>query len=213
MRQFLLFTLFLSIILSCGGSASTETAAPDPGTQGSGDLSGFKIIDVPGSNLQRAEKIDNENNLAEEGNLSDGKREGAWVTYYNGRDQGKIKKITNYYNDVKNGIQLTFAKNGTIETKSRFINNKLNGEYAKYKSSRMLESTNYLDGKIDGVYKTFYTNGKIQQEAEFKNGQKHGTSTYYNEAEQVTMKYEYKDGKQVSGGKVDPVPVEEEEKK
>jgi len=212
MRQFLLYTLFLAIIFSCGGSASTETATPTaPAAQGTGDLADFDIFDVPGSSLKRAEKRDTENNLTEEGNLVNGKKEGAWVSYYDGRNQGKVKTITNFYNGVKNGIALTFAKNGTVETKSRYLNGKLNGEYSKYKSSRVLESTTYKNGEIDGVYKTFYTNGKIQQEAEFKNGKKDGTSTYYNENEQVTMKYEYKDGKQVSGGKVkvEPLPVEE----
>lgn len=211
MKQFLLYTLFLAIIFSCGGSATTEPT-PAPAEQGTGALADFDIFDVPGSDLKRAENNDSENNLSEEGNLVNGKKEGAWVKYYDGRNQGKVKTIDNYYKGVKNGISLTFAKNGTVETKSRYMNGKLNGKYSKYKSSRVLESTTYKDGKIDGVYKTFYTNGKIQQEAEFKNGQKHGTSTYYNENEEVTMRYEYKDGKQVSGGKVDPVAAPAEEK-
>ena len=191
-------------MLSCGsgGSNPSPSAAPEAGT---GNFEGFDISALSGSDLSTAVRKDAEGNVLEEGNIVNNQKEGAWLSYYSSnRDKGKIQTLTNYHKGVKNGIDLTFAKNGTIETKATYANGQLNGAYAKFKSSRKLEQATYINGQLDGVYKTFYQTGKIQQESHYKNGKKHGMSTYYNQDEAITMEYEYKDGSQVSGGKVDP---------
>lgn len=202
--RILVFLFTASLIFACG-SPSSNTAPAAPAQAGTGSLEGFNISEISGTNLSTAVRTDDSNNILEEGNTLNGKKEGAWMTYYSSnRDKGKIKTLTNYHNGVKNGIDLTFAKNGTIETKSTFANGNLNGAYAKFKSSRKLEEATYSNGQLTGVYRTFYNTGKLQQESHYSNGKKHGKSTYYNQEEEITMEYEYKNGEQVSGGKVDP---------
>lgn len=202
--RILLFLLAIALFNSCG-SGSSETKSEAPAEAGVGDFSGFEVLAIDGTSLTKAVKKDADGNILEEGNILNDQKEGAWISYYNSkRDIGKMKTLTNYHKGVKNGIDLTFAKNGTIETKTSYANNKKHGIASKHKSSRKLEEANFTNGQLDGVFRTFYQSGKLQQESHYKNGKKHGKSIYLNQDEAITMEYEYKDGEQVSGGKVNP---------
>ncbi len=201
-----LYFLFIGLLIfSCGSGETNSSNNAPPAAAGAGDFEGFEITAIDGSSLSSATKKDPGGATLEEGNVMNDQKEGAWVTYFTAnRDKGKIKSLTNFHKGIKNGIELTFAKNGTIETKTTYANGQKHGAFGKYKSSRKLEESNFNNGQLHGVYKTFYQTGKLQQEANYKNGKKHGKSTYYNQEEEITMEYEYKNGEQVSGGKVDP---------
>lgn len=195
----------LALLFNCGGGANS---APTP-TAGTGDFSGFNITPFSNANGLELAKAYNDKtgSITSEGPIAGGMREGTWITYHTGRDTGKIKTITNYYKGQKTGIELELATNGSVNKRVDFDGGVINGIYAEYKYNRPLKYAEYTQGKLDGVYKTFYSNGKLQQMTEYKDDKKEGKSVFYNEEEQIIMEYVYKNGDQVSGGKVTPSPT------
>lgn len=207
-NSFLFLCSMLGLLMSCGGGSSTP--APVAGT---GDFTGFQISDYANaSGYQLAKSYNSDKSLASEGPISNGNREGTWLTYHVNRDSNKVKTITNYHKGQKTGVFLELATNGSVNKRIDYDGGVIHGVYAEYKYNRPIKYIEYNQGKIDGVYKTFYSNGKLQQITEYKNDKKNGNSIFYNEAEQVIMEYNYKNGEQVSGGKVTPPPLPEESK-
>ena len=97
MKQiFILFSLAI-FISSCGGSGNST-----PAEGASIDLSGFEILDIPGTTFQKVVKRTPAGILLEEGTLSNGKRNGMWVTYHASNEIPKT--IINYVNDVNSGV-------------------------------------------------------------------------------------------------------------
>ena len=58
-----------------------------------------------------------------------GRRQGLWVYYF---DDGKIKRITNYLNNIKHGERLGYFSNGNIAWKEIYVNGELEGESIEY---------------------------------------------------------------------------------
>lgn len=203
------FIGLLGLMMSCGGSGNSGSSASS--TAGTKDFSGYSITDYKGGNGYKLAKAHHPKDgfITSEGPLKNNMREGTWMTYHTGRDTGKIKTVTNYHNDVKTGVALEFATNGSLAKRVDYDNDVIHGVYAEYKYNRPLKYAEYQEGKLNGVYKTFYSNGKLQQKSNYRNDKKNGKSLFYNEEEQLIMEYEYKNGEKVSGGKVTPPPIEE----
>jgi len=207
MKNYIILGLvaMFGFLLNCGGSTSS---APAP-TAGTGDFSGFNITPFSNANgLELAKAYDDKTgSITSEGPISGGQRDGTWIKYHTGRDTGKIKSVTNYHNGQKTGVELEFATNGSVNKRVDYDGGVIHGVYAEYKYNRPLKYAEYTQGKLNGVYKTFYNNGKLQQMTKYKNDKKEGVSVFYNEEEQIIMEYNYKNGEQVSGGKVTPSPT------
>jgi antitoxin component YwqK of YwqJK toxin-antitoxin module len=204
-----LFGLF-GLLMSCGGSGGTAPVANANSNNAAGtDASGFEISDYTNaSDFQLAKSYYKNNGAIEsEGPLYNDMKEGAWLTYHSGRDSNKIKSITNYHKDLKTGVEIEFATNGSLNKRIDYDGGVLDGIYAEYKYNRPLKYAEYTNGKLNGTYKTFYTNGKVQQMTEYKMDKKDGNSLFYNEEGQVIMEYVYKNDEKVSGGKVTPPPT------
>ncbi len=193
MMKYIFITLFAVGILACG----QQTSAPAP-TSGSGDLTGFELIAYPSSVAQKAMKKEASGNVLEEGDVVDGVRQGAWLSYHTGRNAGIVKSISNYFNGNFQGPHLTFDNVGRLEKKSFYANNQLHGPYVEYKFGKPIKEANYVNGQLDGKYTTYYQNGKKQQETDYSMGKKNGKSIFYNEEEQVTLEYEFKNGVQLN---------------
>lgn len=194
MRNFILLTVFFGLLSAC----SQKAASP----QGL-DLEGFKIQDIPGSDMKRATLTDVKGKLLEEGTILNGHKHGMWVIYHKDRDVPA--SITNYVNGVPNGPQFEFGQYGHIEKMCSYTNDVLDGRFAKLKNIRKIEEGHYEMGILEGNYKKFYENKDgVQQELNYKNNKLDGDIIYYNEQGEVTMKYLYKDGEKVSGGMVEP---------
>ncbi len=193
---FLVLTLF---VFSCGNNASSPATA----VSNSPGIEGFTLENIPGSSVQRATKKDASNVLIEEGQVADGKRTGAWVTYY--PKDGRVKSITSYSNGLKNGVYFEMNDRGSVNIQANYVNDILDGKWVKYKyGSKAEKEINYAMGKFNGAYREYHNNGKMMKEVMYKNGIQDGTFRQYNDKEQVIMEYVYSNGEKVSGGIVTP---------
>jgi antitoxin component YwqK of YwqJK toxin-antitoxin module len=187
MRLSLLIAMCLCII-SCGGNS---------GGGGGIDLSGYTTTNLAGNGV-RAQKFTTDGTLTEEGYVAHGKMNGVWTTYH---PDGKLKTLTTYVDNLKSGPHLEFTNRGQIELKAHFNNGEFDGPYGKYKNGRPLLESNYINGKIDGFYREYYTSGKdagkLQRQSEYKNGVQDGKLEYFNAEGEVTLTYQFKNGKQV----------------
>ena len=90
---------------------------------------------------------------------------------------------------------------------SNYVNNKLEGRWARYRYGKTTEEANYKNGQLDGLYKIYNVDaaGKssIQKEAEYKDGKQHGYFKAYDPAGNLIVSYQYENGQKVSGGAVE----------
>lgn len=190
MIRILIAVLMLSL-LSCGGTATGPTY----------DLKGFDTENIGGGS-QLVSYRDAAGNLLTKGQVTNGVRTGAWITYHEGTT--KVKTITNYMNGKKNGIEIQMNDRGQLETLNEFKNDQLHGMSSKHSFGRANEELTYTDGVLGGPFAIYDKNGILQRTGTFKNGKQHGTLRYYNEQGEITLEYEYKDGEKISGGIVKP---------
>lgn len=194
--RYLLLSIASLLILSCANNSNSGT------TNETIDLAGFTTIDLGGSGEQQ-KKYDENNNLLEEGYMVNGKKNGAWITYYDSESDKRIKTLKHYTNNQLNGPSYEFNKRGQIEKESNYTKGVLDGLLANYKFGRAEITTEYKNGSINGFHREYFQNGKIQKEIEFKNNKKDGSLKYYDEEGNVTLSYEYKNDEKISGGIVE----------
>ena len=174
-----------------------ETKAPV--VEGTGDLTGYELTAISGSDLSRAVK--NENGAkAESGFVSNGLKQGTWLTYY---QDGRVKTIDSYVDNKLEGVRIQLDQRSQVTTQEFYSNGNYHGEKTTYKFGRPQEIIPYSNGIIDGKVRRYYVNGKMMEEIEYKNGKQDGIYHHYNEQEQLDLKYEYKNGEKVSGGMVE----------
>ncbi len=188
----ILISLFSAIIfLGCGGGSGPAA-----------NLAGYETETIPGGDVIRAYKATGNGVLVEEGYVSNGKRNGIWITYHPEGD--RIKTITSYSDGQLNGPYLELSNRGQIESKVNYKNGKYDGLFATYKFGRPTKEVYYKDNQLHGTTKEYFQKGTVQKEINFKNGKQDGLMRYYNEDGEVTVEYQYKNGEKVSGGIVEP---------
>jgi antitoxin component YwqK of YwqJK toxin-antitoxin module len=78
-------------------------------------------------------------------------------------------------NDMKNGEEIGYFKNGKIQYSLSWLNNKRDGkEISYYKNGKISYEVFHKNGKKNGTDKEFYENGSLKKIMEFKNGDKDG---------------------------------------
>jgi antitoxin component YwqK of YwqJK toxin-antitoxin module len=192
MRSFILLAIITSILFSCN-SGSTTTGASE-------DLTGYETEKIDGSNVIRAIKKNSVGDIIEEGYVSNGKRNGAWITYWENEYAGRFKSIASYSDGMLNGPYIEFSNRSQIEKEVNYANNKYNGKFAQYKFGRTEKEITYRDNVLDGPSIEYNTKGDKQKEVNYKNGKLDGKWRTFNEEGEVTLEYIYKDGEKVSGG-------------
>ena len=190
-----LFVLATVFIMACGGSSGG-------GSGPAANLDGFDSQDA-GNGISYVEKKDASGNLLESGYIANGSKSGNWMTYYNGKDAGRIKTIASYTNGILNGPYFELSTRGQIDSQSDYQANKYHGKVTTYKFGRPLAVKEYKNGNLNGVSIDYYSDGVVQKEINFKDGKQHGTMKWFNEEGDLTMEYEYKNGEKVSGGIVE----------
>ena len=197
----LLFASFLFISCDGGNSDSGEGQNPAPAAE-STTLDGFSVYDIAGTSVQRAEKkAEQGGNVIEQGDMTNGKRQGTWSTFY--RDDLRVKSVTNYVDGKKHGIHIELNDRGQITLQCSYTNDILDGRWTKFRfGSRKEKEALYKMGKIDGFYREYHKNGKLMKAVEYTDGQMDGSFKQYNDEEKLVMEYVYKDGEKVSGGMV-----------
>ena len=197
MKQILFFFLAISTLFACGGEGGS-TAAP-----ATTNLGGYQVENLGTGKVENAVKKTGDGKISEIGNLIDGKKFGAWITYHSAEANSPIASIITYKNGLKNGTYMTYNKRGQLELKAEYANDQYHGKYAKYKfGNKVEEEINYVNGQFDGAHKTYYTDGKLKKEINYKAGKQHGAYKYFNEEGKVTLEYMYENGVKVSGGMV-----------
>jgi len=91
-----------------------------------------------------------------------------------------------------------------LELSCSYTNNQLDGYFSKFERSKLLEEGTYNNGQYHGSYTKYFMGKDVpQQKLEYQNGQLHGKAQYFNEAGDLLMEYEYKNGEKIGGGIVD----------
>lgn len=188
------FPIILILVLALTGCA-TKDPVPEAGE---GDLAGFELTAIPGSAIQHAVRKDANGQFVFEGYVLDNKRTGEWLEY---SPEGDILMIENYVDGLKEGVSLKLTPRGQIEIRARYHRGLLHGPWKQYKFGKLIEERNYAGGDLDGVVKTYDDHTwKLRQEVQYQHGKQHGYFRYYDDAGNVTLEYQYKNGEKVSGG-------------
>jgi len=110
----------------------------------------------------------------EQGSFKNGKREGAWVEYF---ENGQLKSNGHY-------------KNGKYEGAWVFY----------YESGQLYARGNYKNSKLKGAWVSYYENGQIWFKGNYKNDKEEGVWVGYNEDGTVFKPYTgtYKGGEKIS---------------
>lgn len=189
-----MIVLALFTLMAC----ETNSSSSSNDYELSGDLAGYGLTDYPEkSAIKRARFIDSAGNLTDEGDVLNGKKEGAWIKYHVTRVKGIPQTITNYHKGKKNGPYFLMSRSGYIMEEIFFANDIKHGVSRKYKSGRVTEYAEYDEGKLIGEFRTYYPDGTLQQVSNYKNGIKHGISKFYNQKGEVTIQYTYENGEQI----------------
>jgi len=107
-----------------------------------------------------------------EGMMLNKKRAGKWTTYHHKSNQ--IMMTEYYKNDILNGLQTTYFKNGKVG-----------------------EKTNYKNGIKDGSSQIYADNGQLLQDLHYKNGELDGHQTYYKPDGSLVAEGDYKNGRRI----------------
>ena len=193
--KFIYIVFLFGLLVSCNQGNKTATSTS------SLNLDGFEQKDL-GNNVIKVGKYTSDRVPLEKGYLSNGIRNGIWTIHW--PENGRIKILTPYVNDKKNGEQLEFNNRGQVETKSTFVNDVLNGYYATYKFGRTEMDCYFKNGQYHGDYKEYFKSGSkagaLQKLVQYKDGKQHGKLSYFDEDGNLKMEYIYKNGEKISGG-------------
>lgn len=185
--------VFLLVLVSCKGKEqdANRQAADKPGAATQTPV----VTPYAGENgLQKSVTNNQQGQVAEEGDLLNGQKEGTWVTYHN---SGLVASVTSYRGGKKHGFAMKADDTGSITERMFYVNDQLEGKRFLYNHTRVKEEANYRNGKLDGERKLYYDDGKVQEEGNFKNGKRDGIAKWYDQQGSVTIQYTYKDGEKV----------------
>jgi len=112
-------------------------------------------------------------------------------------ESGKLKKETPFVNEKIEGRVKVYSEiSGGLLSYTDYSNNEKNGVFVTYYSGgSTLETGTYKNNKPIGVFKYYYYDGEIQQESMYIDGKLEGYVTKYKFDGTVESKVLYKDGK------------------
>lgn len=196
--KYLFYILFAVALCAC----QQENSTPPAKLSTSLNLASYTLDNLP-NGVVRASKTDVNGRIAEEGYLLDGKRNGVWTTYKDGR----AHTFTSYANDILNGKKFEFDHRRQIVLEETYVNGILSGKRGTYKSGRPKLEEYYVNGERHGPYRKYFETGKeqgkISQYVDYVHGKIDGKVRHYNVDGGVIVEYTYKNGNKVSGGIVE----------
>lgn len=141
---------------------------------------------------------------------SQGRKQGEWVKNYEGKDKilykgtfkndkpvgkfvfyhetGKVKAISEYFNEGKDSYVATYHENGKILSYGKYVNEKKDSTWVFYDEyGNFVSSESYRDGEKNGLSRVYYPfNSKLDpgkprvlEEVTYVNGVKEGEWTKY----------------------------------
>ena len=107
--------------------------------------------------------------------------------------------ILNFWELRNHEIRKSYYNNGSLEYKSSYFNDKLDGPTYYYSvDGILLTYAEYENGSMHGISKNFYKTGKIQYICSYFHGHKHGEEKFYHENGQVQSLLQYEYGKEIN---------------
>ena len=185
--------LYISILFLMVNCTSEKSGELKTGL-GTGEFEGFTLTNYPQGGIQKAVKVDKTGAIILEGDVVDGKREGAWISYQGGTKKDSPMGIINYHKGIKNGLSVIFDNIGRFTLKEYYSNGHLEGRRVKQKFGKAIEESHYKNGILDGPFNTYYDTGSLKIKGFYENGKKEGNMIYYNLNGDVIMAYKYKNG-------------------
>lgn len=98
----------------------------------------------------------------------DGKKEGMWIEYYDGR----ISAQRCYVNDSLSGESVDYNEDGDIFIQQTFKNGQENGIYKvyyNYEKGKIAEQGSFIDGKKVGIWEDYIEDGRLNRKIEYTN--------------------------------------------
>ncbi len=138
--------------------------------------------------------------VVEEGEYLDNRREGLWKKYY---PTGDLRSEITYSENHPFGYYKTYYPNGNPEEEGYWKGNRNTGEFKRFHDNgKIAQDFNFNSrGKRDGIQKYFYDTGKPQLTVEVENGIAHGTYlSYYPDGKK-------KEEKRITNGEVEAQSV------
>ncbi len=203
-----LYIFILTAIIAACNQPTTNTASNNTETS-TANLEGYELSNYEGrSGLQKAIKKDGEN-ILEQGDVIDGQKAGSWITYNKGRYAKVPQWIVGYKDGKKHGASVKLSDRGEIAETAFYVNGLLEGTRTIFKNRKVEEETEYKNGKRNGTHKSYYNGVRVpkedgktetkdgipKEEGNFVNGKRHGINKWYNDKGEVTIEYEYVNGK------------------
>ena len=106
----------------------------------------------------------------------DGLLDGESRQYY---EEGEIKSVSPFKNNVADGIFISYYQNGNIKEKHTYKNGNEEGEGLFYYENAKLEEKYFMkNGKLEGEATAYFEDGKIRNKSIFKDGVKLDEETY-----------------------------------
>lgn len=135
--------------------------------------------------------------LVEEGDYVNNKKDGIWIQYYN---SGKKKNEITYSGGKPTGYAKFYYKSGIVSEEGNWINGKWDGNYKYYyESGQIAYDWQFVNGKREGHQLYYYENGRVNYDGNWKNGQEDGELKEYNDKGQLVALKKY------NGGKMDTI--------
>lgn len=107
-------------------------------------------------------------------------KDGKKVMVRSKNKQGGIISEIYFYNKVKNGTCNIFWDNGNLKEISHWVEDLQNGESKFfYETGAIKQIMNFCEGELDGEIIEFYKNGKVKYEGFFIKGKKSGNWNSY----------------------------------
>ena len=200
LMKFIAPIIGLLFFTACGQNDNTSTTSTaNAAATTKNTAASYQYEDIAGAATKRAFKKDGNGNVIEDGFMLDGQKTGMWSFFQ--KQFTFPKRMTSFQNGKKNGPHYEYTERGTVVLKENYINGQLNGYWARFKFSKPIEEAVYKYGVLDGPFREYDPRKNfLFKETMYSNGKIHGTIKFLNEAGEVTMQYEYKNGEKVSGG-------------
>ena len=96
------------------------------------------------------------------------------------------------------GLKSEYNIRGGITSAEHYVNGTPHGSFITYRNGRILEWSNYNMGKLHGLYRSYFEHSdQVQKEINYQDNELHGPYTFYNEAGEIILEYEYNKGKKL----------------